>query len=48
MAQMSARNPAEICGAIWFDGNETQREAFGGGTEGRGRDEKPPKDWWDD
>ncbi len=37
-----------VCGAIWFHGTERQRDAFGGGTEGRGRDESPPRAWWDD
>lgn len=41
-------DPTRICGNIWFNGTEAQRGAFGGGTEGRGRDEKPPAAWWDD
>jgi hypothetical protein len=41
-------DPDRICGNIWFNGTEEQRKAFSGGTAGRGRDEKPPKKWWDD
>jgi len=37
-----------ICGDIWFNGTEAQRSGFSGGTGGRGRNEKPPKAWWDD
>ncbi len=41
-------DPDRICGNLWFNGTEEQRESHGDGTEGRGRDEKPPKAWWDD
>lgn len=44
----AAQDPAAVCGAIWFHGTDAQRESFAGGTAGRGRDEKPPADWWDD
>jgi len=37
-----------ICGELWFNGTEGQRGAFGNGTEGRGTDEAPPENWWDD
>ncbi len=40
-------DPDRICGNIWFNGTEAQRAGFGDGTEGRGRDGKPPKKWWD-
>jgi hypothetical protein len=43
-----ARDPNAVCGALWFRGTPAQREAFGGGTEGRGVNEKPPKAWFDD
>jgi hypothetical protein len=42
------RDPAAVCGNIWFNGTEEQRGSFEGGTGGRGRDEKPPKAWMDD
>jgi hypothetical protein len=38
-------DPARVCGDIWFNGTEEQRSAFGS-TEGRGRDERPPKEWF--
>lgn len=33
---------------IWRNGSEEQREAFGNGSEGKGRTESPPQDWWSD
>lgn len=48
MGEFQVRDPASVCGFLWFHGTQAQREAFGRGTEGRGRDEKPPKRWWDD
>jgi len=45
---MKQRDPAAVCGEIWFNGTEEQRGAFSGGTQGRGRDEKMPKEWMDD
>ena len=42
------RDPAAVCGQLWFHGSDAQREAFGGGTEGRGPDEPPPGSWWDE
>lgn len=43
-----ARDPEAVCGSLWFNGTEKQREAFGSGTEGLGTDERPPKAWFDD
>lgn len=37
-----------VCGDLWFNGTSDQRSAFGNGTEGRGRDERPPQAWWED
>jgi hypothetical protein len=45
---MPVRDPAKVCGNIWFNGTEEQRKSMGKGTEGRGRDEHPPKAWWDE
>jgi hypothetical protein len=44
--ELSAADPAAVCGHLWFHGTDKQRSAFGP-TEGRGRDERPPKKWWD-
>lgn len=38
----------EVCGNIWYNGSDDQREIFGGGTEGKTTDEQPPEEWWDD
>lgn len=46
--EKQAQDPGAVCGQLWFNGTETQREAFSGGTAGRGRDEAPPKAWMDD
>jgi len=47
--QVSKQNdPDRICGDLWFNGTDAQREAFGSGTEGRARDDVPPDAWWDD
>lgn len=46
--EFAVRDPAAVCGSIWFHGTRNQRAAFGKGTEGRGRDEHPPKAWWND
>lgn len=43
-----AKDPGAVCGNIWFNGTDEQRGSFAGGTKGRGRDEKPPKEWMDD
>ena len=40
-------DPDRICGDIWFNGTDAQRAGFGDGMEGRSRDEKAPKKWWD-
>ncbi len=42
------RDPAAVCGGLWFNGTDKQRSAFGKGTEGRGREEKAPEAWMDD
>ncbi len=34
-----------ICDDIWRDGSEGQRESFSGGTDGRERNEAPPRRW---
>ena len=47
-SSQAVRDPAAVCGEIWFNGTDEQREAFKGGTQGRGRDEKPPEAWFDD
>ncbi len=41
-------DPDRICGQLWSHGTPAQREAFGGGTEGRGQDDRPPAAWWGD
>lgn len=41
-------DPDRICGNLWSNGTESQRESFGDGAEGRERNEKPPAAWWDD
>ncbi len=43
-----AQDPSAVCGQLWFHGSDAQREAFAGGTQGRGPDERPPAEWWDD
>ena len=43
-----AKDPPAACGNIWFNGTDEQRAAFGKGTEGRDRGDKPPKAWFDD
>jgi len=47
-SSQAVRDPDAVCGDIWFNGTDEQRGGFKGGTAGRGRDEKPPKAWWDD
>lgn len=42
-----AKDVSAVCGYLWFHGTDAQREGFGDGTEGRGREEKAPKAWWD-
>lgn len=44
----AAIDPAAVSGNIWFNGTDEQRAGFSGGTAGRSRDERPPKEWWDD
>lgn len=41
-------DPVRICEWMWAHGTDSQRGAFGNGTEGRAPGEKPPKAWWDD
>ncbi len=41
-------DPDRVCGALWSRGTDAQRDAFGGGSEGRGAGERPPQAWWDD
>jgi hypothetical protein len=48
MIDLAVRNPEAVCGAIWFKGTEAQRKAFAGGTKGRSRKQKPPREWWQD
>ena len=48
MAEYAVRDPASVCGYLWFHGSAAQRGGFGNGAEGRGPGEKPPKAWWDD
>lgn len=37
-----------ICGDIWRDGPDGQRESFSGGTQGIARNAAPPPRWWAD
>lgn len=46
LERLDQGDPKRICGEMWFNGTEKERQAFGS-TEGRGRDEHPPKAWWD-
>lgn len=48
VVQQAVRDPDSVCGQMWFHGTDAQRGGFGKGAEGRVRDEKAPKAWWDD
>jgi len=41
-------DPHIIAANLWFNGTEKQREIFGNGSEGRGRSERPPGEWWNE